>query len=90
MARKRKGFDSRGMPLYEKPKVRKGKGLYGGIPGRGLLDPSLRRDIGDIPDLAPTGRQRGKRASGHMIAAGRALAPNVYRSIESKPVEKKD
>jgi len=24
------------------------------VPTRGLLDPSLRRDIGDIPGLAPT------------------------------------
>ena len=52
--KRKKGFDSRGMPLYKKPQKTKGKGigLYAVIPKGGLLDPSLRRDIGDVPGLA--------------------------------------
>ncbi len=52
---KQKVFDSRGMPLFKKPKARKGgKGIHAGVPKGGLLDPSLRRDIGNVPGLAPT------------------------------------
>jgi len=50
-----KGYDKRGMPLYPKPKAPKGKGGVGlkkGVPKEGLADPSLRRDIGNVPGLA--------------------------------------
>jgi len=49
---KKKGF----MPRYKKPKVRskgRGRGLLHGVPAKGLLDPSLRRDMGNVPGLAP-------------------------------------
>jgi len=42
-------------------KVRRRRGFptlgafAGTVPKRGLLDPALRRDIGNVPGLAPTG-----------------------------------